>query len=303
MIATESELSDATAFERYALATGFPLLPTPTSVAQASLDMRNPTREITIGVVSVEDLGAHARQDVIDQLRPLLFGAAWKVLDLVLEFAYFAEGHCPQTPGRWQIAEKQRLARRNCGGRQPPWMTHPDLWERICALYDATAEARHCLVHRRVSFSPAGDMIDIRDQTGARKPDVTAADQLYFAKTAQRVVASTLSGVLRNRERSPLAWLLDQLGAHHGKSVLGGHDAHPVEVVRTNATRTASGWVVNVEHAATEIRRVFANRPFYDIEIHFPESGLPPLAAALEDVPSGTEVSVDPRHPPVWARF
>lgn len=180
---------------------------------------------------------------------------------------------------------------------------HPDLWERICALYAETAEARHCLVHRRVTFSPAGDMTDIRDRNGSRKPDVTAADQVYLSKMAQRVVASTLAGVLSNRERSPLAWLLDQLGAHHGKPALGGHDARPVEVVRTNATRTASGWVVNVDHAGCEIRRVFPDRPFYDIEIHFPGSGLSPILAALEDVPPGAEVPVDPNNPPAWARL
>lgn len=37
MITTLTELDDATAFERFALATGFPLLPIPATVAQACL--------------------------------------------------------------------------------------------------------------------------------------------------------------------------------------------------------------------------------------------------------------------------
>src|SRR5262249_46475356 len=152
-----TELDDATTFERLALATGFPLLPNPATVAQASLDLRSPNRGVTLGAMAVENLGAQARQDVIDQLRPLFFGAAWKVLALVLEFAFFADGHRPQASGRWRIDEKQKLARRH-RGKCPPWMALPDLWARICALYEETAEARHCLVHRRITISPAGDM-------------------------------------------------------------------------------------------------------------------------------------------------
>lgn len=302
MITTLVELRDAMAFERLALAEGFPLLAVSATVAQASLDLRHPAPGATIGAMSIENLGAQARQDLIDRLRPLFFGAAWKVLDLVVELAFYADGLRPQTPGRWRIDEKQQLAKCH-RGQCPPWPAHPDLWERICELYAETVEARHCLVHRRFALSPIGDMTDIRDRSGVRKPDVTAAEQEFFSKAAQWVAASTLASALSNRDRSALAWLLDQLSAHHGRPALGGYDACLIEVVRINATRTPSGWIVDVGYAADEVRRVFANRPFYDIEIHFPGTGLPPITAAIEDVPKDSAVPVDPRSPPGWARL
>lgn len=118
----------------------------------------------------------------------------------------------------------------------------------------------------------------------------------------QRIAAATLASALSNRERSAIAWLLDQLGAHHGRPQLGGCEARPVEVVCINATQTSSGWVVDVDRANAEVRRVFPNRSFYDIEIHFPGTGLPPITGPFEEVQSGAAVSIDPHAPPHWAR-
>ena len=50
------------------------------------------------------------------QLRPLLFGTAWTVLDLLLEEALTAAGAPPdQSGGRWSIREKARQARASAG--------------------------------------------------------------------------------------------------------------------------------------------------------------------------------------------
>jgi hypothetical protein len=210
------------------------------------------------------------------------------------------DGLLPPKRG-WSIADKKNYASQH-RGRCTAWVTHYDLWERLCDTYGATVEARHSLVHRRFSLSTNGDMIDIRDLNGRPQADLTVAEQEAFTRMAQRVASATLAVALSNRERSAIAWLLDQLTAHHKKPLLGGSEAGPIPAVWTDATRTRDGWAVDADYANGEVRRVFGARPFYDIEIHFPETGLPPISAPLEDVPAGPTVAVDPRSPPIWAR-
>lgn len=301
MITTLMEFEEGTAFERLALAEGFPLLATTDTVARSTLDLRA-GGGATIGVVAIEDLGAQARQDLIDRLRPLFFGVAWKVLDLLAEFSLHLDGLRPQDGRTWTISEKQRYASQH-RGQISPWSSHPALWERVCGVYASTVDARHALVHRRFLLSPAGDMTGIRDRSAVCKPDVTTREQEAFLRVAQRIAAATLASALSNRERSAIAWLLDQLGAHHGQPPLGGAEARAVDTVCINATQTSSGWVVDVNHAAAEVRRVFANRPFYDIEVHFPGTGLPPIPGPLEEVPPGSAVPINPHAPPSWARL
>jgi hypothetical protein len=297
MIATLADFEESTAFERLVLAEVFPLLATTNTVAQAALDLRGGGGVTTDGMM-LENLGTQARQDLIDRLRPLFFGAAWKILDLLVELGLHLDGLTPKK-GPWLISKKKTYARRR-RGQCLPWISHQDLWERICDVYASTVEARHALVHRQFLLSSSGDMTDIRDRHGVRKRDVTAGEQEAFARAAQRIAAATLASALSNRERLAIAWLLDQLGAHHGHPPLGGSEARSVEVVRIDAAQTSSGWVVDVNHAKAEVHRVSSDRSFYDIEIHFPGTGWSPITGPLEEVPSGSKVSIDPHAPPSW---
>jgi hypothetical protein len=111
MIATLAEFEESTAFERLVLAEVFPLLATTNTVAQAALDLRG---GVTIDVKMLENLGPQARQDLIDRLRPLFFGAAWKILDLLVELGLHLDGLNPQH-GTWPISAKKKYARQRRG--------------------------------------------------------------------------------------------------------------------------------------------------------------------------------------------
>jgi hypothetical protein len=78
---------DPTAFERHALAVD--PLPQVASGEGAVLDLRGDGLPITgIGLAPIwSDC-----TDVLNRLRPLLFGAAWKVLDFAIEFGFHQAG-------------------------------------------------------------------------------------------------------------------------------------------------------------------------------------------------------------------
>jgi len=301
MIQTTTEFEEASIFERTVLASVFPLIST--QATRASLDLRTSRATTTIAVSSVGDLGGAAREALINELRPLFFGAAWKVLDLLLELAFHQHGLAPTRPGKWTIAEKEAHAVSNLGSC-PPISSDRDIWTRICALYANTVEARHCLVHRRFVLSSLGDMTQIQAPSGALQPDLTAMEQEAFCRTAQSIAAACLASRFTNRERIDLIWWLDQLTRHHRAAPLGGGSpARPVEVVKVDAIHTPSGWTVDLARAHTEVQRVFPGRPYFDVEIYFPGSGFPPLTGRLEEAPLDLAFVIDPASPPSWAVF
>src|SRR5689334_425627 len=159
MITSRAEFEDSSAFERHALAVVFPLFQHPSTVAPAVVDLRPGHEGATLGVKAIDVGGELVRDEVIHELRPLCFGAAWKTLDLLLEFSFHAENLVPRNR-TWTFQEKQQHAQSG-RGQCLPLSGDRAIWERLGALYANTLEARHSLVHRRFSLAPSGDMTNI----------------------------------------------------------------------------------------------------------------------------------------------
>ena len=298
MIQTVPEFDDASAFERFALATVFPLVGA--TSGSASLDLRSSPGNITVELTSVIGGRDSACRDLINDLRPLLFGAAWKVLDLILELALYQGGMRPMNNGKWSITEKQKHATAGAGSGLAV-CADVEVWSRVTRLYAATVEARHCLVHRRFLLTSAGDMSEIRNIQGRMCPDITALEQTAFCRLAQSLASLVIRGCLVGRDRLNVIWWLDQLANHHALTVIGGAPNRVVEVVKVNAVRTGATWEVDVQDAQQRASESFPGRRCFDIEVYFPGTGLPPLLGRLEEAPHNAHVVIDPANPPNWA--
>jgi hypothetical protein len=205
----------------------------------------------------------------------------------------------PKPKGEWPIADKSKYAQQN-RGTCLPLSTDMDVWSRLCQLYAGTEEARHSLIHRSFEVSASGDMTQIRDRHQKPMPDVTVTEQEAFCRAAQRAASACLTSQFSNRDRLDLVWWLDKLTAHHGLVTLGGSPARPVELIRIDATQIPSGWTVDLAYAFSEAQHTFFGRPYFDVEISFPGSGIPPLTGRLEDAPHEPVVPIDPSSPPLW---
>ena len=111
-----NDFDEESALERDMLQRALPLLPT----------VADPSHAMTI------DLGAQGRtfhdgsnrrsrpdpSDCVETLRirPLLVGAAWKVVDLLLETAFEEDGLAPDSGPGWNIETKLTYARKGRGG-------------------------------------------------------------------------------------------------------------------------------------------------------------------------------------------
>jgi len=297
MIQTSADFEESTQFERLALATVFPLASL--DDGSISIDFRSGPANITAHLTSYVFGREEARSELINELRPLLFGAAWKILDLLLELAFNRGGLQPKQTGRWTIAEKQKHARAALGSGVAICTDGP-VWGRLTNLYVNTAEARHCLIHRSFKVDPAGAMLDMRDNQGNPCPDITAAEQAALCRLAQSVAEVVLANRYGNRERSDVAWWCDQLVGHHQMSLLGGAERRAVGLVIVNAVRTTGGWEVDTASSYQRASESLTGCRYFNVEIHFPGTGLPPMLGRLEEASRGTRIGLDPANPPSW---
>ena len=144
-----ADFDDASGLERDMLLRALPLVPTQSSAEwRMRIDFAAP--EPVRAQIAANDI-IRATPDACVALlgiRPLLFGAAWKVLDLLLEEAFCQAGELPDRSRGYSVGQKGGLARSGAGR---PGTIKGDIWRAITLTYDATRVLRDSLRSPAVS--------------------------------------------------------------------------------------------------------------------------------------------------------
>jgi hypothetical protein len=224
-------------------------------------------------------------------LRPLLFGAAWKILDLLIEWGLHGQGVGNAIQAKADHARQAVV---------PNLSADPRVWSRIAGVYAGTVEQRHCLVHRSFAAGAAGDMTNMLDRHGAPIIDLNADEQIALSQLAQRCVQVVRDG-FTTRTRAHVEVALDGLHRFHGLGRTGpGVPARVPLLITVNAALQGTTWTVDLLAAKHAARRVFPAYTFFDLEIHFPGSGLAPLRGSLDAAPNASAEPITPSAPPPW---
>lgn len=227
MISSSQEFEDATAFEMYALGR---LLPQQRE-EDAGIIVLHEGKIIASAVARSDPSGATV-DCLKDELAPLMFGAAWKILDLLVEWSLFGAGLRPKNGSTWPIAEKQRLAlggQCSCvvlGCSQP-------VWNCLLQAYAATVEHRHCLVHRTADVNSASGALTGVHSNGKPLTPISREEQIAFAHAACVVARGVGGEGLTQRLEDHLKHYLNQLAEHTGASAFdtpGASAAAQIEV-------------------------------------------------------------------------
>ena len=297
MLTTIADLRNATDFERFALSSA-----APPRTTNAVLELGHNLTTATFTTTSIVNVNQAEIDASTTPFRPLLFGAAWKCLDLAFELGLHNASIPPRKGNEYTIQEKTQKA-----GRAVllPLSTDSDVWTRVVALYSATCEVRHSLVHRQFTFSPAGDMTGMHHRNGAPIANMTLREQVAFAHAITLVMQSLLDVSPDARIRARLVYELDQLAALHQKGTLGvGVATGADQNVKVSAIVRNGLWIVDIDSARAKVRE---NRPHAKlVNLHMTAIGsgaATPLVGRLEEAPSGAEVEFDPIDPPAWVRI
>jgi hypothetical protein len=286
------EFADSTTFERWALEA---LVPLP--VTRPHQRVKDPIARhvwVTAGTAIARAYAGGVREVYVD-LRPLAFGAAWKVLDLLIELALSNTGAYPNA-GQLPIADKQQAARQG-QGTCIPLSGDAALWRTLTASYDATTEIRHSLVHRLAEVDKATGTLVGRDRSGQPLLPITADQQEAFCRAVQRAAAAALTGRISPRERSDLTWQLDQLQAHHQQPLLGGQELRPPPLIIAPASMANGHLVVDVPMLRQEAQSSFPEEHQVDATFALPDGRH--LIGQVESAP-GSVVNVDLNDLPDW---
>jgi hypothetical protein len=294
VISSLVEFEEATAFERWVLAA---LAPLPTTRPHTAVkDLQGNAVRVSVGT-AVGRVYAGGVTEVHLDLRPLGFGAAWKVLDLLLELALSQAG----IGGSGRMSIRAKVGYGNQGvGNCAPLSQDAGLWHTLTAAYSATEQVRHSLVHRLAEVDQATGELTGRDENGYPLTAVDADRQEAFCRAVQRAAQAVLNRSMSPRERSDLAWNLDQLGQLHGRPALGGQQMQPAPLGVAATRMKDDCLLVNAPALLDELRQNFPDRTAYDATFALPDGRQ--LLIELEQAPS-SELSVDLSGPPAWAQF
>lgn len=237
-----TEFEDDTAFERYVLDRATPLLPRSQGTSVIELGEFNSTG-VSVGVqpamvhVGLTDSGGSAGDQLsADDIRPLIFGAAWKVLDQLIELALEQAGVPHDRNSEYRIKFKVDKAASRSVTPVPPFDDRPDLWSPVIMTYASTQVLRNSLTHRRLIVDPATGDINGVPRPGEPAPTaLTVAQQSAFCRVAMGAAQAVIDGQLPTRRADQLSWTLDQLTSHHGQPSFGASSAQgviPVVIVR-----------------------------------------------------------------------
>ena len=292
MITTVTDFDDETEWERTVLTFAMPLLPLSASETSAALDLR--TNQVALNIS--DDICEQVVEEFRNTLLPLLFGAAWKLIDLALELAFGNVRIQPKNGKRWLIDEKIKEAEQG-KGTIPGIAPSSDLWRALTALYAATSELRHALVHRRVQVEQNTRALIGSDRQGGKLAPISYDLQRAFCMAAQRFAQVVLTGAMTTREEADLRVHLKTLRPLHGITVAAaGHGGEPVKIiVDFPADRR-----VDVPSLLAKALATYPGRSYVDVEVHLSDGRV--LVGELEHAPQ-TVVTIDPAALPAWLTF
>ncbi|YCK35190.1 hypothetical protein ACNF49_14205 [Actinomadura sp. ATCC 39365] len=282
--------AEATEYERYILDTQAPAIPEPTG--KHILDLRtgklHQHAHVTPGVITARAYigGEPTKLD----LTPLVFGAAWKVVDVLVETQLVAyEGGGPHS-----IKKKVSRAKTGNGVRLEPPFTE-DVWRRILRTYANTFDLRHSVTHRQFTAHSNGTL-EASPEPGQSTPPtaMTEAELSYFFRAIQETYTALITQSLPGSRASNLRFLLDQLRSHHRMPPLAGREITGYTVVQVRGEQDADGiatFDMDRVLAETSVRHPNAR---CDLEIHVDDGRI--IRGDLEDWPTGRN-SIDPDRP------
>lgn len=282
MIQTVEDFDEATLFERLALDRVRPVLG---DESTDEIDLRSVDRHggVIVNVQLYCSMSGDAVNSVATALTPLLFGAAWKILDLFVELALNLAGAKPKRKN-WAIDEKVVAAQ---GGLVLGSLLTNDaaLSRAVLCTYAATHQHRHCVVHRTAQFSSQAVQLAGVDKDGTALRPLTKTELDAFLVIAQEVASAVIAGGLEPRSADYLRFELDQLREHTGLSDLGGKRRSKPVMVRMVPT-LVDGELYELDFKAAYARAA-KTRPYshYDVWIDCPDDSGRTLFARMEDVP------------------
>lgn len=257
-------------------------------------DIRCAPGSVTIKVGAAV-AGTGRREELRRALHPLGFGAAYKVLDMLVEHVLRANG---ASAGRLTFEKKTRALAKRPRMLPVPLGGRPDLWDRLSRLYVDLEQGRHAVTHRRAQVTAAGDL-EIYDNARRLIDTIASADIGAFAAAVHAVAELVIDASDDHRRVSIAAWHLNALRARHGFPVLPASDPNAgARLLVMDLERLGGGRLrFDVDRARQTVDGQVPS--VWDLQLHGDDRV---FVGRWDDLPdqAGTTVDFHPASPPKW---
>ncbi|WP_157792779.1 hypothetical protein [Rhodococcus opacus] len=281
---TEVAFEESTAFERYILSRAAPFFPPSAGGLRIELDNEG-TGSATVFVRVNDSSTCPPGQHLTPRdIYPLVFGAAWKILDLLIELRLYQDGMPTDRDDEYTFTRKVGCARSGNVKAKPPF--NKPVWAAIAKTYAATAEYRHLLVHGHLPIDPVTGDMTAADSTGRLLQPLTVDEQSAFCRVAEGTAQAVISGQLTRRQANQLKWLLDQLANHHQQPLfnVAAIDGSIPVIVMSGIPDADNEIELDFAALRRRVSAQVADQMHYDLEVHLPDKRI--LAATLEEAPN-----------------
>lgn len=285
-----SAFEEATEYERYILDSLATALPEPSGGHVLDLRTGKLRQDAHVMLKTVEVKAYVGGKPAPVDLTPLVFGAAWKVIDVVIDLQLLRyEGKSLNN-----ISKKVKVAKTGNGVRlEPPFPE--DIWRRLLGTYANTYDLRHSLTHRGV-ISHKNGSLEATPEPGQTTTTIMTRDELlYFFRAVQAMHTGLITQTLSWRDADNLRFILNQLQAHHRLGPVSGREIKGHVVIQVQGEEGSDGRVTfDLARVVSEttIRHPQAGR---DLEIHLADGRV--ISGRFEDWPDGQDF-VNPDKPP-----
>jgi len=275
------DLDEDSAYERLVLHTFADVEETHRGIVTVVHDLRGD--QLPIHVTIADTLSAGAVVRAVQKFRILLFAAAYKALDLLVE-SVLRLNSAPQPEPRWTFKDKKAYLRRGAIPLLPQGLCpYPQIWERLAQLYMNLQEARHSVVHRRATVDSDGTF---HVQNQARNPlrPITQEEQASFAFLMLDVFSLVLKRTPDDRVANAVMARLDGLAPHHCLPPIGATVPTQVLTLKVHLESVAEGtWRVDLKRLREHVAR-FDKTAVADLHLHRPGEPVCAFVARLDEL-------------------
>jgi len=240
-------------------------------------------------------IGGRRVEEFRASLQPVGFGAAYKILDMLVEHVLGGNGIAAR---RTSFTRKNALVAQRPRTLPRPLDSHPDAWDAMAKLYVAFQEGRHAVTHRKAQVSPAGDLEVYDDQR--QLTDTVSVDEIAAFAAAIHIVAELIiEGADDDRRIQMVGWHLNKLHVRHGLPALSATDPTAGRsLLKADVTEVEGRLRFDVAEAREAIAQQGSS--FWDLELLDGERRV--FVGRWEDVPnhSASSFDFDPIAPPDW---
>lgn len=292
-----TELDEATQFERFAIEAGLAQVRPAGHNAPNVIDIRDSG---TTGIRAnfFESMSESATNDLRATLRPLVLGAALKTIDLIVEFALNNDSSVVPKPLRWTFVAKYAQAHA-LKGTCLPLSADQALWGTVLALYVATEDLRHSLVHRRAQVDSVTGAVTPSDKTGNPLSPWSVDQQDAVCRVAFHCADAAIAGTLSARMLDYVRSQLDVVAGHHQCAPFGVAPSGQLVILIVRATADTAGWHIDIADALARRFAICQQAGPTDVRFAAPDGSGRFFGGPVEHLGPGPHV-LDPAALPPW---